>query len=75
MRYLIFCLASSSKFVGVHLFFVFGQILFDATDKVIGIGTNDMGISKDGSKKENFQRGVEIKGFFSVHVSFFCAHI
>jgi len=40
-----------------------GQILYDANDKVIGIGTNDMGIAKDGSKKDNFQRGVEIKGF------------
>lgn len=39
------------------------QILYDANNKVIGIGTNDMGISKDGSKKETFQRGVEVKGF------------
>lgn len=48
----------------LQVFFFFpGQILYDANNKVIGIGTNDMGIAKDGSKKENFQRGVEIKGF------------
>jgi hypothetical protein len=49
------------------------QILYDANNKVIGIGTNDMGISKDGSKKENFQRGVEIKGFiFHFFISYIC---
>lgn len=38
------------------------QVLYDASDKVVGIATKDMGISKDGSKKENFQPGVDIKG-------------
>lgn len=38
------------------------QILYGANNSVIGIGTNDMGIAKDGSKKENFQHGVELKG-------------
>lgn len=70
MRYFCFCLNAASShlflFTGVFL----GQVLYDANNKVIGIGTNDMGISKDGSKKENFQRGVEIKGFI-LHVSFF----
>lgn len=51
-----------------------GQILYDANNKVIGIGTNDMGISKDGSKKENFQRGVEVKGFI-YDVSFSRAYV
>lgn len=40
----------------------FYQILYDANDSVVGIGTNDMGIAKDGSKKDTFQRGVELKG-------------
>lgn len=42
------------------------QILYDANDKVVGIATNDMGIAKDGSKKETFQRGVELKGQFEI---------
>lgn len=37
-------------------------MLYDASDKVVGIATKDMGISKDGSKKETFQPGVDIKG-------------
>ncbi|OIW03751.1 hypothetical protein TanjilG_30027 [Lupinus angustifolius] len=50
--------------LGVEIYpgFAASEILYDANNKVIGIGTNDMGISKDGSEKENFQRGVEVKG-------------
>lgn len=50
------------------------QILYDADDKVIGIATNDMGIAKDGSRRDNFQRGVELKGrsnyFLYVHAAY-----
>ena len=35
----------------------------------MGIGTNDMGISNDGEKKENFQRGAELKGIISLALS------
>ncbi|KAK6279445.1 hypothetical protein POUND7_019712 [Theobroma cacao] len=50
--------------LGVEIYpgFAASEILYDAENKVIGIGTNDMGIAKDGSKKENFQRGVALKG-------------
>lgn len=44
--------------------FVNRQILYNNNHEVIGIATNDMGISKDGSRKDNFQRGVELKGMF-----------
>ncbi|GMP78649.1 hypothetical protein CsSME_00034506 [Camellia sinensis var. sinensis] len=37
------------------------NILYD-DEKVIGIATNDMGIAKDGSRRDNFQCGVELKG-------------
>lgn len=38
------------------------QILYNKKNEVVGIATNDMGISKDGSRKDTFQRGVELKG-------------
>lgn len=49
---------------GVEIYpgFAASEILYDASDSVVGIGTNDMGIAKDGSKKDTFQRGVELKG-------------
>ncbi|KAF5943407.1 hypothetical protein HYC85_017484 [Camellia sinensis] len=43
--------------------FYTGSILYD-DEKVIGIATNDMGIAKDGSRRDNFQCGVEFKGGF-----------
>lgn len=50
--------------LGVEIYpgFAAGEVLYDSNDNVVGIGTNDMGISKDGSKKETFQHGVELKG-------------
>jgi electron-transferring-flavoprotein dehydrogenase len=36
--------------------------LYDENQVVSGVATNDMGIAKDGSKKETFQRGVELRG-------------
>ncbi|XP_011037121.1 PREDICTED: electron transfer flavoprotein-ubiquinone oxidoreductase, mitochondrial [Populus euphratica] len=49
---------------GVEIYpgFAASEIVYDANDSVVGIGTNDMGIAKDGSKKDTFQRGVELKG-------------
>ncbi|GMN65504.1 hypothetical protein TIFTF001_034561 [Ficus carica] len=54
--------------LGVEIYpgFAASEILYDANGVVVGIGTNDMGIAKDGSKKENFQRGVALKGNFSL---------
>ncbi|KAI3470147.1 hypothetical protein Pfo_026810 [Paulownia fortunei] len=50
--------------LGVEIYpgFAASEILYDTTEKVIGIATNDMGVAKDGSKKDNFQPGVELKG-------------
>jgi hypothetical protein len=63
VRYFSFCFDVSSLYFLLFTSVFPCQILYDSDNKVIGIGTNDMGISKDGSKKENFQRGVEVKGF------------
>ncbi|KAL1535331.1 electron-transferring-flavoprotein dehydrogenase [Salvia divinorum] len=50
--------------LGVEIYpgFAASEILYDSTDKVVGIATNDMGVAKDGSKKDIFQSGVELKG-------------
>ncbi|KAI3872491.1 hypothetical protein MKW98_015837 [Papaver atlanticum] len=57
-------MGSKAEELGVEIYpgFAASEILYDASGNVIGIGTNDMGIAKDGLKKENFQRGVELKG-------------
>lgn len=57
-------MGAKAEELGVEIYpgFAASEILYDANDSVVGIGTNDMGIAKDGSKKENFQRGVELKG-------------
>lgn len=53
----------------LSLYFFTFQILYDSNDKVVGIATNDMGVAKDGSKKDIFQPGVELKGeSYSVHI-------
>lgn len=63
MRYLLFLGVIDVMFMNFcsHSIIYF-QILYDTTDKVVGIATNDMGVAKDGSKKDNFQPGVELKG-------------
>ncbi|XAR57607.1 Electron-transferring-flavoprotein dehydrogenase [Bertholletia excelsa] len=49
--------------LGVDIYpgFAASEILYDNNENVIGVATNDMGISKDGSKRDNFQQGVELK--------------
>lgn len=50
--------------LGVEIYpgFAAKEVLYDTTDTVVGIRTNDMGVAKDGSKKDNFQLGVELRG-------------
>ncbi|TPP40893.1 Electron transfer flavoprotein-ubiquinone oxidoreductase [Fasciola gigantica] len=36
------------------------KVIFDG-NRIIGVGTNDMGIHKDGSPKQSFERGMEFK--------------
>ncbi|KAK7816666.1 electron transfer flavoprotein-ubiquinone oxidoreductase [Quercus suber] len=52
-------MGTKAEELGVEIYpgFAASEILYDAKDTVIGIATNDMGVAKDGSKKEIFQRG------------------
>jgi len=55
-------LADQAESLGVEIFpgFAANEILFDETDNVIGVQTGDMGIAKDGSKKNNFEPGIDL---------------
>ncbi|GAA0139011.1 oxidoreductase [Lithospermum erythrorhizon] len=57
-------LGQKAEELGIEIYpgFAASEILYDDSSKVVGIATNDMGVGKDGSRKENFQRGVELKG-------------
>ncbi|KAI5015194.1 hypothetical protein ZWY2020_056584 [Hordeum vulgare] len=50
--------------LGVEVYpgFAASEILYDENQIVIGVATNDVGIAKDGSKRETFQPGVELRG-------------
>ncbi|XP_031380301.1 electron transfer flavoprotein-ubiquinone oxidoreductase, mitochondrial isoform X2 [Punica granatum] len=56
-------LGKKAEELGVEIYpgFAASEVLYD-DDTVVGIKTNDMGISKDGTKKETFQQGVALKG-------------
>lgn len=37
-------------------------MIYDQSGAVKGIATNDVGVSKEGKKKDSFERGMEIHG-------------
>ncbi|XP_057529181.1 electron transfer flavoprotein-ubiquinone oxidoreductase, mitochondrial [Amaranthus tricolor] len=57
-------MALKAEELGVEIYpgFAASEILYNNNHEVVGIATNDMGISKNGLRKDNFQRGVELKG-------------
>ncbi|KAK1413573.1 hypothetical protein QVD17_35349 [Tagetes erecta] len=57
-------LGQKAEELGVEVYpgFAAKEVLYDENENVIGIATNDMGIGKDGSKKDTYQPGVELKG-------------
>ncbi|PKA54009.1 Mechanosensitive ion channel protein 6 [Apostasia shenzhenica] len=52
-------MATKAEELGVEIYpgFAASEILYDENHRVVGIGTNDMGVGKDGSRKETFQSG------------------
>ncbi|KAK8945342.1 hypothetical protein KSP40_PGU017408 [Platanthera guangdongensis] len=57
-------MAVKAEELGVEIYpgFAASEILYDENHRVAGIGTNDMGVAKDGLRKDTFQNGVELKG-------------
>ena len=57
-------LGEQAEELGVEILTGFSgnEVLFDESgDRVIGVRTGDMGIAKDGSQKDSFEPGVDIK--------------
>jgi len=65
-----FCrwLAAQAENLGVDIFpgFAAAEILFDANDCVKGIATGDMGISRDGDKKDTYMQGMELHAKYTL---------
>ncbi len=61
-----FCrwLAEVAQSLGVEIFpgFAAKEVLYDEHDRVYGIATGDMGIDRQGQRKQTFEPGIEIHG-------------
>ena len=49
--------------MGVEIYpgFAASEVLYNEDGSVAGVATNDVGIAKDGSPKESFERGMEFR--------------
>ena len=61
-------LGEQAEELGVMLFpgFAATEILFDDQDRVCGVVTGDMGISKEGTEKDTFQPGYELRAKYTL---------
>ncbi|EPL1073554.1 electron transfer flavoprotein-ubiquinone oxidoreductase [Pluralibacter gergoviae] len=61
-------LAGQAEAAGVDIFpgFPATDVLYDDSGSVVGIATGDMGLHRDGTPKENFERGIEIRARYTL---------
>ena len=54
--------------LGVEIFpgFAASKLIYDESNKVIGVQTGDMGLDKENNPKDNFEPGINIKGKVTV---------
>lgn len=64
-----FCrwLGDQAMEMGIEIYpgFAASEILYE-NDKVVGIATGDMGVSKSGEQKGSFQRGIELRAKYTI---------
>ena len=55
-------LAKEAESLGVEIFpgFAASKVIYNDDNKIIGVQTGDMGISKNGSKKNNYEPGINL---------------
>jgi len=54
--------------LGVEIYpgFPAAEVLVDGESHVVGVATGDLGIGKDGKPKDNFTRGMELRGKYTI---------
>jgi electron-transferring-flavoprotein dehydrogenase len=61
-------LAQKAEALGVEIYpgFAAAEVLFGPNGEVRGIATGDMGVGKNGKPKDNFTRGMELRGKYTL---------
>jgi len=61
-------LAGKAEALGVEIYpgFAAAEVLFDANGAVAGVATGDMGVAKDGRRKDSFTRGMELRAKYTL---------
>src|SRR5919205_2426828 len=61
-------LGRKAEELGVEIYpgFPGAEVLVDEASRVVGVATGDMGIAKDGSLKDSFTRGMELRGRYTI---------
>ncbi|NBS35199.1 MAG: NAD(P)/FAD-dependent oxidoreductase, partial [Methylocystaceae bacterium] len=61
-------LASEAENLGVEIYpgFAGSEILYGAQGQVVGVATGDMGLDRTGAPKDNFTRGMELRGKYTL---------
>jgi electron-transferring-flavoprotein dehydrogenase len=61
-------LASKAEALGVDIYpgFAAAEVLYDGNGAVRGVATGDMGIAKDGHRKDSFTRGMELHAKYTL---------
>jgi electron-transferring-flavoprotein dehydrogenase len=61
-------LAGKAEELGVEIFpgFPAAEVLYDDQGRVIGVATQDMGIGRDGSRKSDYQPGMELHAKYTL---------
>ena len=61
-------LATKAEGLGVEIYpgFAAAEVLYDANGAVAGVATGDMGVGKNGERKDSFTRGMELRAKYTL---------
>ena len=60
-------MAEQAEALGAEIYpgFAASEVLFDDQGRVAGVATNDLGVGKDGSQKDSYQPGMELRAKYT----------